>query len=199
MQFAPMANIIHMIGSEIMSKLPYLTYDDKKAAPHVQNLIAKWKQSEGAKVTAWYNEYTQGQITQDQFFDYIKDNMIQYEIRTNAVKQSLLSSKNQDAKQSSNINSAKFLLSTIHSAKGLEFDNVVVLYRNESQLEEDKKRMYYVAFTRAMKSEFILAYDTMVSPQIQMDYLTVLKALHAKNPAPNSPLNQTPKNKRVKI
>lgn len=199
MQFAPMANIIHMIGSEIMSKLPYLTYDDKKAAPHVQNLISKWKQSERAKVTAWYNEYMQGQITQDQFFDYIKDNMIQYEIRTNAVKQSLLSSKNQDAKQSSNINSAKFLLSTIHSAKGLEFDNVVVLYRNESQLEEDKKRMYYVAFTRAMKSEFILAYDTMVSPQIQMDYLTVLKALHAKNPAPNSPLNQTPKNKRVKI
>lgn len=198
-QFAPVANIMNMIGSEIMAKLPYLTYDDKKAAPRIQNLINKWKQSEGAKITTWYNEYMQGQIKDYEFFNLIKDNMIQYEIRTNAVRQSLLSSQNQDAKQSSNIATAKFLLSTIHSAKGLEFDNVIVLYRNESQLEEDKKRMYYVAFTRAMKSEFILAYDTMASPQIQMDYMTVLKALHASHPAPNSPLNQTPKNKRVKI
>ena len=43
-----------------------------------------------------------------------------------------------------------------------------------------------------------MAYDTMVSPQIEADYLTVLKALHAKSPAPNSPFNTTTNNK-IKI
>lgn len=125
--------------------------------------------------------------------------MLDYEIKTNAVKQSLLSSRNQASKQSANIDTAKILLSTIHSAKGLEFDHVVVIYKNDNVQEEDKKRMYYVAMTRAMKSEFILAYDTMTSPQIQADYMTVLKALHATNPSPNSPLNLQSKNKRIKI
>ena len=62
-------------------------------------------------------------------------------------------------------------------------------------MDEEKKRMYYVALTRAMKSEYILAYDTMVSPQIQADYLTVLEELHKQSPAPNSPFNNTPTNK----
>lgn len=199
MQFAPAANIMTTIGHEIMAKLPYLTYNDVKAAPKIQGLIAKWRTEEGANVATWYNEFVNGQISQTQFLDLIKENMLQFEIRTNAIKQALLSDKNQKTKQSDNISNAKFLLSTIHSAKGLEFDNVIVLYRNENTLEEDKKRMYYVAFTRAMKSEFILAYDTMMSPQIQMDYLTVLEALHASSPAPNSPLNNRPKDRRIKI
>lgn len=199
MQFAPAQNIMMTISHEIMAKLPYLTYNDQAAAPRIQGLLSQWRASEGGNVNAWYNEFLHGQITQDEFLNFIKDNMLQFEIRTNAVKQALLSERNQQAKQSGHIANAKFLLSTIHSAKGLEFDNVIVLYRNESIMDEDKKRMYYVAFTRAMKSEFILAYDTMMSPQIQMDYTTVLEALHATSPAPNSPLNQRPKNRRIKI
>ena len=159
----------------------------------------QWISQEGPTVNAWVNQVNNGQITHDEFLDYLKDNMLQFEIQTNAVKQALLSAKNQDAKQSQNVSNAKFLLSTIHSAKGLEFDNVVVLYQNRAQMEEDKKRMYYVAFTRAMKSEFIFAYDTVVSPQIQVDYNTVLKALHAVAPAQNSPFNAQPKAKRIKI
>ena len=198
-QFAPAANIMQVISHEIMQKLPYLTYNDAKAAPRIQDMLTKWRTKEGAHVNAWFHQFTNGQITQDEFLNYIKENMLQFEISTNAIKQSLLSAKNQKSKQSANVSNAKFLLSTIHSAKGLEFDNVIVLYRNESQMDEDKKRMYYVAFTRAMKSEFILAYDTMVSPQIQMDYLTVLEELHATSPAPNSPLNNRPTSHRIKI
>ena len=66
-------------------------------------------------------------------------------------------------------------------------------------MAEDKKRMYYVAFTRAMKSEYILAYDTVASPQVQADYITVLEGLHKTAPAANSPLNTRPKNRRIKI
>lgn len=50
---------------------------------------------------------------------------------------------------------ANVVLTTIHSAKGLEFDNVYFLYErmiyslyNESNLEEDR-RMFYVAISRA--------------------------------------------------
>ena len=40
--------------------------------------------------------------------------------------------------------------------------------------------MYYVAFTRAMKSEYIVAYDTVVTPKIQADYEAILENLHDK-------------------
>lgn len=198
-QFAPAANIMQTIGQHIMAKLPYFMHNDQKQAPRVQGMISKWIQEEGSKVQTWYNQVMNAQITQDDFLNFVKENMLEFEIKTNAVKQSLLSARNQENKQSANISTAKFLLSTIHSAKGLEFDNVIVLYKNNNDLEEEKKRMYYVAFTRAMKSEYILAYDTMVSPRIQEDYLTVLKALHATNPAPNSPLNIPSKNRKFKI
>lgn len=198
-KFMPTTNIMYAIKNEIMQKLQYIIYNATKAAPAISGMLMQWISQEGPTVNAWVNQVNNGQITHDEFLDYLKDNMLQFEIQTNAVKQALLSAKNQDAKQSQNVSNAKFLLSTIHSAKGLEFDNVVVLYQNKAQMEEDKKRMYYVAFTRAMKSEFIFAYDTVVSPQIQVDYNTVLKALHAVAPAQNSPFNAQPKAKRIKI
>ena len=162
-------------------------------------MLNDWKEKEGEKINIWVNQCLNNQITQPELLSLIKENMLQFEIKNNSVRQSLLSAKNEQAKQAESIASANFLLSTIHSAKGLEFDNVVILYRNDNQMPEDKKRMYYVAFTRAMKSEYILAYDTMASPQILADYNTILEELHAIAPAPNSPLNSIPKSKRVKI
>ena len=135
-------------------------------------------------------QFQNGQLTEKEMLDLIKDNLLKFEISTNAIKQSLLSSKNQQAKKDNAAADADFVISTIHSAKGLEFQNVIVLYRNENQMEEDKKRMYYVAFTRAMSTEYILAYDTMTSPQIQADYVTVLEHLHAIAPSPNSIIDQ---------
>ena len=77
------------------------------------------------------------------------------------------------------------ILSTIHSAKGLEFDNVVIIYQNSNALDEEKKRMYYVAFTRAMKSEYIVAYDTVKSPQIEADYNTIVDSFKPKSARKN--------------
>ena len=71
-------------------------------------------------------------------------------------------------------------MSTIHSAKGLEFDNTVVVYQNENKMSEEKKRMYYVAFTRAMKSECIIAFDKVNNPKIQGDYDIIVKTLENK-------------------
>ena len=78
---------------------------------------------------------------------------------------------------------ADFVISTIHSAKGLEFDNTVVYYENASDMQEPDKRKYYVAFTRAKKSEYIFAYDTLVKPKIVGDYARIIKDLEAKEKA----------------
>ena len=40
--------------------------------------------------------------------------------------------------------------------------------------------MYYVALTRAKKTEFIFAYNTLARPKIQGDYEKIIKDLTAK-------------------
>lgn len=198
-KFVPTANIAATITQEIMAKLQFLVYDPQAAATKIAKILQNWRYEQGQTIKMWEQQVANGQLTANAFADLLRENMLQHEIKSNAMKQALLSNRNQQAKQDDAIKNANFLLSTIHSAKGLEFDNVVVFYRNENTLAEDKKRMYYVAFTRAMKSEYILAYDTTGSPQIQADYITVLEGLHAKAPAANSPLNKRPKNRRIKI
>lgn len=66
----------------------------------------------------------------------------------------------------SKTNNAKVLLSTIHSAKGLEYDNVVlvdvadgVFPSNSKDTDiEEEKRLFYVAMTRARKKLCIFAF-----------------------------------------
>lgn len=188
-KFAPYNNIINIIRQEIMARLPFLVYADQKAAPRIREMLNNWATQQGPTIQTWIGQCMKGQITEKEMLDYIKDNMIKFEISQNAIKQSLLSARNQQAKKDNAAANADFVLSTIHSAKGLEFQNVIVLYRNENQMDEDKKRMYYVALTRAMQSEYILAYDIMSSPQIQADYVTVLQHLHSIAPAVNSPID----------
>lgn len=200
LKFAPATNMIQIIEDEIMRKLPYLVYNTQKAEKNARDMLASWKQQNKGIIAAWTNQVNAGQITQDIFMDLLKENMLNYEITNNAILQAKISQKNARQKETEKIQNADFLLSTIHSAKGLEFDNVVVLHKNRNNMNEADKRMYYVAFTRAMNTEYILSYDTVASPQIEADYHTILQTLHAKAPAPNSPLNNQPhpKEKRKK-
>ncbi len=62
------------------------------------------------------------------------------------LKDFLIQSKFEDA---INISSETIYVSTIHKAKGKEFDNVFLLLNNMNVREEDKKRQVYVALTRA--------------------------------------------------
>lgn len=74
------------------------------------------------------------------------------------------------------LRTSKLLYSTIHSAKGLEFQNTIVLLQGKNNLSEEDKRMYYVAETRAMTSELLLAYGTLKTPQIVRDYEAFLES-----------------------
>ena len=199
MKFAPSANILSTIFQEILARLEYLMRNAEKSRPRVQKKLIEWRNKAQPHVDMWLAQILNGQLTHDQMIENVKQEMLQFEIENNAQSQRINSSNNQLKKESMDQQNADFLLSTIHSAKGLEFQNVVVLYKAENDLDEEKKRMYYVAFTRAMNTEYILAYDTVLSPQIQADYLTVLNKLHAIAPAPNSPLNIVPKANRITI
>ena len=137
----------------------------------------KWQLENKALITTFENKYISGQITKDELLENIKNNMLNYEISYNIVSQSLMSKKNEERKSKEKIKKAKIILSTIHSAKGLEFDNVIVMYKDQKDMVEANKRMYYVALTRAVKSELIIAYSSEQKSKLEMDYETILKSL----------------------
>lgn len=188
-QFVPTKSIMHVVAQGVLTRLVNLVCNPDKALPSVQSMLIKWIDEQKPTVDAWQQMYMNGVMTLDQFMDNVKESMLQFEIRNNAIKQALLSARNEENKKNQSATDADFLLSTIHSAKGLEFDNVIVIHRNENDMPEDKKRMYYVAFTRAMKSEYILTYDTVASPKIQGDYDTIVKLLQAKAAKPTATTN----------
>lgn len=194
-KFIPTQNLTVTISQCIISKLKDITGSTKnaqKALPFAQKLVSQWTDSEDGNIRSWTKQYLNKQITFDQLMEFTKNSMLQFEIKHNAIKQALLSARNAEDKKSQNVDNADIILSTIHSAKGLEFDNVIVLYQNSNYIDEEKKRMYYVAFTRAMKSEIIIAYDTSQSPQIVADYETILDTL---NPA----RKKAKKSKKIKV
>lgn len=112
-------------------------------------------------ITHLYNWYAQQiglgvnkQEMKNRFWDSVKATLMDYEIKSNSIRQSLTSKANEDSK--AEVENADILLSTIHSAKGLEFDNVIVIHtQSGGGANEADKRMYYVAFTRAMKTELV--------------------------------------------
>lgn len=65
-----------------------------------------------------------------------------------------------------------YVLTTIHSSKGLEFDNVIIMDEilpifpdNRSDIEEER-RLFYVAMTRAKSNLILLSYDNEQQPFI---------------------------------
>lgn len=187
--FAPVNSIMATIDHDIMYNLSALVRDVEKSKIAVQKSLMRWQNENKAVIQGWEFQYNSGAMTKDKFLDLVKDNLIQFEIKENAMKQSLISANNSQNKQENATQNANILLSTIHSAKGLEFDNVIVLYRDENTMDEDKKRMYYVALTRAMKSEFILAYNTVKCPKIESDYNSIVKKLQGSQTPVNAAVN----------
>jgi ATP-dependent DNA helicase RecQ len=54
-----------------------------------------------------------------------------------------------------NIGSEKVIVSTMHKAKGKEFDNVFLLLNNIRLESDEKKRLVYVSVTRAKKNLYV--------------------------------------------
>lgn len=165
----------------IEDNIDQLTRNATKSLPFVRKAISDWWLSSRSAIDGWISLVTVGVMTRDQFFNNLRDSLLGYEISHNAVKQSLMNEKNRARKEANLQSDARLVVSTIHGAKGLEFDNTVVIHKFDPAMEEDNKRMYYVAFTRAMKSTFILSYGKIKNPRITSDYDLVVQALERRD------------------
>jgi DNA helicase II / ATP-dependent DNA helicase PcrA len=181
------ANAAFTVTQEILKKLDQLTRvpGDPVMADKAEKAIIKmmqdWWLASSSAINGWVSLCVAGQMTNDVFFDNLRGSLLDYEIRHNSIKQSLMNQKNKERKEKNLASNADLIVSTIHGCKGLEFDNVVVIHKYDSQMDESSKRMYYVAFTRAMKTEYILSYGTVKNARIETDHKLLLTALEERD------------------
>ena len=183
-QFMPTHNITDIIIRACLDSMAN-DYSFKKMSLPAQSryqqqttdILLEWQKQTSADLTAMQTAYGNGSVTLDEFMNTVKRSLLDFEIQRNTIRQALISQRNRETKLMNAAKDANFVLSTIHSAKGLEFDNVIIIYDNRKLDQEDAKRMYYVALTRAMNSEFIVAYDMVAKPAIETAYKNIVDTL----------------------
>lgn len=92
-------------------------------------------------------------VNKNALLGHLTREMLRIETRKNATDQYLR--KNNEVPDYDN---SKVIISTIHGAKGLEFEHTIVLF-NESKkgsTNQESLRMQFVALSRAKKSEYII-------------------------------------------
>lgn len=148
----------------------------------VMSLISDWTTQNYNTVQGWAGLVKIGQLTSDQFFSDLRENILSHEIKINAARLHLTSKRNQQRKEENQNQKPDLVVSTIHGAKGLEFDNVVVLHKDDgSAMKEDDKRLFYVAFTRAMNTQFVLSYGKLKNAPIKTNYVQLVAALNQRD------------------
>lgn len=168
------ANASFVFTKELVSRGP-------GANPNAQAALAKmaseWWTASALTIQGWVYEYQAGIITKEVFFDRLKKCILDHEIRHNSIRDALMHRNNEERKIRNLETKADLIVSTVHGVKGLEFDNVVVVYKDQSDMTEEKKRLYYVAFTRAKNSLFVLSHGTTLSARIVSDYNLIVDSL----------------------
>lgn len=164
-----------------------VTGDVKKAQAPIMKMVSDWWIENASTVNVWVSltKQTNAQTGQplmgsDEFFENLKQSLLKFEVSRNAIRQSLLNQRKNEKKKEQLAAGAKIVVSTIHGAKGLEFDHVFGIYQFEPQMSEPNKRMYYVMLTRAIKSEYVLAYGTLKKPKIEADYEMIVNTLQQR-------------------
>lgn len=185
-QVPNLANASFAVSKGIDNHLPTMLrgQDIKKATHAVTRMVSEWWIENSSAIDTWVRLTQQTNastgaplMSADEFFDNLRDNLLKFEVSRNAARQAVLNQKNKERKEQNLKAGGKLVVSTVHGAKGLEFDNVVGIYRYDSQTDEPTKRMHYVMLTRAIHSEFILAYGTIKKPKIEADYEMIVNAL----------------------
>lgn len=131
----------------------------KKAERIAVDRAQKWWSESQHSVNAWLNAIDGGQMTNEEFFDSLRENILQFEINNNAISNALTFNRNKKRKAELGEAKPDIMVSTIHGVKGLEFDNVVLYLQPDTpgRLADDSyKRLVYVALTRAKNTELIV-------------------------------------------
>ncbi|MBT8162936.1 MULTISPECIES: UvrD-helicase domain-containing protein [Arthrobacter] len=173
------SNASFVVAQGIKDNMDKLTKNagNKKVADAVLGMVSTWWTANARVIRGWEQLCLQGTLAHGDFFDRLRDNLLQFEIRHNAVRQSLTNQRNREQKAKNTASDAELIVSTIHGAKGLEFDNVVVLHKEAAPMSQEARRMFYVAFTRAKKSEYILSYGTVKNPAIESSHQRIITLL----------------------
>ena len=180
-QVAP-KSAAHAIASEMSKNLDSLEGGKSGSASagmrrSVNEMLHKWWVTNSYSVNSWFNEVQRGLITNEVFFERLRQSLLRHEVDHNGMKERLVSTRNKQRKEENLGKKADIFVSTIHSAKGMEFPHTIVLHNYDSNMDEDDKRMYYVAFTRAQKTELVVSYGTLVNPGVVSDYNTLIDQL----------------------
>lgn len=168
----PKTDILTTIVKDIEDKLItiYKSRVDMMRTP-AQYQVSDWLNNQSKSVLFIQNMYRAGKISHQEMMDKVRDNLIQYEITNNAIRQSLLRQEQDQVDKEEMIKNADILISTVHSVKGLEFDHVVYLHRNSTTDNEEEKRIDYVALTRAKETELIIdVYTNKSYSKLEMNY-----------------------------
>ena len=177
----PPADAPFIFSTQVMAHIGHIAptssqkFAAKKADQAKKMLLEWWSQSQ-ADITALIHAHNAGAVTRDEFFAQLKDNILDFEIKKNNANQHNTGRRNRARKEQSQ-SDAHFFTSTIHSVKGLEFDNVVLVHRPVDNADEEAKRLYYVALTRAKNTEFIIAVAKATMPKLVTDYRTMVASL----------------------
>lgn len=181
LQVPDVSQAAFVVHKGVQDNLEVLTRNATKAMPAVQRLLNAWWLSSAHDINGWVALVHAGSITKEEFFYRLRDNLLTYEIAENRKKFTLTNERNRERKEKNLQSTADFVVSTIHGAKGLEFPNVVVVHKFDAAMEEENKRMYYVALTRAMKTELVLSYGTAKNARVESDYQLMVDALEKRD------------------
>lgn len=152
MDFIPSVNYVYILEKAIKAKVATLnvTDDDFDVEQLFKQLIPQLTQY----WNVMYQKWREQRITHDQLIGSIKSYLLQFEVQYNLANQEYFD--NQAEENAEKIKNADFVIATIHATKGLEFDNTVITMTNTSYMTQEQRRLYYVALTRAKKSEYLI-------------------------------------------
>lgn len=160
-KFAP-SMFTNGLIQNIASLLPIKRFGNngaKKAENIAIDRAQKWWAESQHTINAWLNAIDANQMTNEEFFDALRENILQFEINNNAISNALTFNRNKKRKAELGQTKPDIMVSTIHGVKGLEFDNVVLYLQPDTpgRLADDSyKRLIYVALTRAKNTELIV-------------------------------------------
>lgn len=171
-----MPTLLHDICGDLINRYSNV---NAVSAQDVRNrdTIQKFGAATQQKALSWYQMYSQQLITKDEYIAKFKDALVEFEIGNNTYRRRITSAINKQEKESDDIANADIIVSTVHSVKGLEYDHVIIIYDDEAD-DEASKRLYYVALTRAMKSEYVLGYGTRKYSNITDWYNNIANSLN---------------------
>ena len=173
------ADAAFTMTQDIMSNLDRLSRGriSPAAEKAMRALVSQWWIQNAAAVNGWVKLVAAGRITAREFFARLRSNVLDFEIRHNSVHQNMVNQRNRERKERKQNADAQLIVSTIHGVKGLEFDNVVVIHRDSPDMSQEMRRLFYVAFTRAAGTEYVLSYGSQKDSPIVSDYELVVDTL----------------------